>query len=214
MSSGSEKSRLGSDVEKWIVEARQGDREALGRLLEMCRHYLLLVAGQELTPALRAKVAPSDIVQDTLMSAGRDYQRFRGCSGEELLAWLRGILRYNVADIHRLYSTEKRQASREIAWDDVPWDERPKDPAESPSRQVQAREQDEQLEKALQQLPEHYRQVIRMYSMERLSFVQIAEKLSSTPDAVRKLWGRAVEELAKHLVSSDGSLPSLRPDGA
>jgi DNA-directed RNA polymerase specialized sigma24 family protein len=36
---------------------------------------------------------------------------------------------------------------------------------------------------------------------EGLTFAQIAEKLSGTTDAVRKLWGRAVEELAKLLDS-------------
>lgn len=200
MSSESERPRMGADVEKWILDARQGDQGALGRLLDMCRHYLLLVAGKELAPALRAKIAPSDIVQDTLMAAGRNYPRFLGGSEEELLAWLRGILRNNVADIHRQYNTEKRQASREVPLAEVPRDEIPLDPGDSPSWQVQVREQDEQLEKALQQLPEHYRQVLRMYSMEKWTFVQIAEKMGSTADAVRKLWGRAAEELARHLI--------------
>ena len=191
--------REAAAVEKWIVEARQGDREALGRLLELCRHYLLLVAGTELTPALWAKVAPSDIVQDTLMAAGRDYPRFAGGNEEELLAWLRGILRNNVADAHRQFQTEKRRASREVSLTEVPPSELPLDQTESPSRQAQTHEQDEQVEKAMQQLPPHYRQVLRMHTMDGLTFVQIAAKLGRSADSVRKLFGRAVEELAEHL---------------
>ncbi|HEY1379599.1 MAG TPA: sigma-70 family RNA polymerase sigma factor, partial [Gemmataceae bacterium] len=72
---------------------------------------------------------------------------------------------------------------------------------ETPSVHAQVREQDEQLQRALRELPGHYRQVLQLHSSEGLTFVQIAEKLESTPDAIRKLWGRAVEELAKLLDS-------------
>ena len=201
MSAEPERTREAADVEKWIGEARQGDREALGRLLDICRHYLLLVANQELAPALWAKTAPSDIVQESLMEAGHTFPRFHGGTEDQLLAWLRGILRNNVANVRRHFETEKRQVSREIPLAETPLDEMPPDQAESPSRQAQAHEQEIQLERAIQQLPEHYRQVLRMHTTEDLTFAQIAGKLGSTPDAVRKLWGRAVDELAKLLES-------------
>jgi RNA polymerase sigma-70 factor (ECF subfamily) len=196
-----ERPREGAEVEKWIGEARQGDREALGRLLDICRHYLLLVANQELAPPLWAKIAPSDVVQESLMEAGHTFPRFHGSTEDQLLAWLRGILRNNVANIQRHFETEKRQVSREIPLAETPLAEMPLDQAESPSRQALAREQDDQLERAMQKLPEHYRQVLRMHTTEDLTFVQVAEKLGSTADAVRKLWGRAVDELAKLLES-------------
>jgi RNA polymerase sigma-70 factor (ECF subfamily) len=202
VSSGSGTPREAAQVEKWIEDARQGDREALGRLLDMCRHYLLLVANKELTPALWAKVAPSDIVQDSLLEAGRDFPGFLGDSEEELLAWLRSILHNNVLNIRRHFETGKRQVELEVPLEQCPDDQLLKgmsSPTETPSRQAQAREQDAQLQQALRQLPEHYRQVILLRSTENLTFAQIAEKLGSTPDAVRRLWGRAVEELAKLL---------------
>lgn len=195
----SERPREAADVEKWIGEAQKGGREALGRLLDLCRQYLLVMANQELTPALWAKVAPSDIVQDTLLAAGRDFPRFHGNSEEDLLAWLRGILRNNVANVQRHFETEKRQVAREVPLDEVPRDEMPPDREESPSGLARAHEQDAQVEKALQQLPAHYRQVLQLHTLDRLTFVRIAEMLNSTADAVRKMWGRAAEELAKHL---------------
>jgi RNA polymerase sigma factor (sigma-70 family) len=67
------------------------------------------------------------------------------------------------------------------------------------------REQSEQLEQAMQHLPEHYRQVLRLHTTDGLTFAQTAEKLGSTADAVRKLWRRAVEELAKRLERPDES---------
>jgi RNA polymerase sigma-70 factor, ECF subfamily len=199
VSAESERPREAVEVEKWIGKAQKGDREALGRLLNVCRHYLLLMANQELTPALWAKIAPSDIVQDTLLEAGRDFPRFHGGNEEELLVWLGAILRNNVANVRRHFETAKREVDREIPLEELPRVEMPPDQTESPSRQAQAHEQDEQLEKALRQLPEHYRQVLRMHTTDGLSFVQIAAKMGTSADAVRKLFGRAVEDLAKHL---------------
>jgi RNA polymerase sigma-70 factor (ECF subfamily) len=196
--------REGGEVENWIVQAREGNQEALGRLLDTCRRYLLLVANQDLTPAIWAKVAPSDIVQETLLEAGRDFLRFRGATEEELLGWLRQMLQNNVANVYRHFNAEKRQVDREVSLEDVAADaflHNAHHPIETPSMHAQAHEQDEQLGRAIRQLPEHYRQVLFLHTSEDLTFVQIAEKLGSTPDAVRKLWGRALEELAKLLES-------------
>jgi RNA polymerase sigma-70 factor, ECF subfamily len=204
VSSGSGTPKEVAEVEKWIDLARQGNREALGRLLDLCRHYLLLVANQELTPALWAKIAPSDIVQDTLLEAGRDFPGFLGGNEDELLAWLRSILRNNVANVRRHFETEKREVDREVPLEECSPEELLEgavSPTETPSKYAQAREQDEQLQRAIGQLPERYRHVLLLKSIENLTFPQIAERLGSTEDAVRKLWGRAVEELLKLLDS-------------
>jgi RNA polymerase sigma-70 factor (ECF subfamily) len=195
----SETPRQVADVEKWITEARAGSREALGQLLEVCRRYLLLVANEEQDPSLQAKVSPSDLVQETLLEAGRDFPRFQGASEPELLAWLRCILRNNLANAQRHFEAQKRQVSREVPLAEAPLDQlrdRTLDQGDSPSAQALARERDEQLERALQQLPDQYRQVLQWHSRDKLTFVQIAEKMGRTADAVRKLWGRAIEELA------------------
>lgn len=202
MPAESERLREAAEVEKWIAQARQNDREALGRLLEMCRNYLLLVANQELAPELGVKVAASDIVQDSLLEAGRDFPRFHGVREEELLVWLSSILRNNVANVRRHFETQKRQVSREVPLEDSAVGDLVDNlasPCETPSKHAQAREQDEQLEQALQQLPTHYRQVLYLYTTENLKFPQIAAKLGSTEEAIRKLWGRALEELSKQL---------------
>lgn len=208
MSAESERLRETADVEKWIREALLGNREALGRLLDLCRHYLLLVASQELAPALQVKVSPSDIVQETMMEAGRDFPRFQGHTEKELLAWLRSILRNNVTNARRHFETGKRHIDREIPLTEAPsegFQQNLLDRGESPSSLASAREQNEQLEQAMQQVPEHYRQVLRLHNTDGLTFTEIAEKLGSTGDAVRKLWGRAVEELAKRLERPDES---------
>src|SRR5262245_9801346 len=92
------------------AHARADTGDARRRLLEALRGYLLMVAGEELDPALRAKGGASDLVQETFLEAHRDFNQFRGADEAELLAWLRRLLLNNVANFGRRYrGTEKRQ---------------------------------------------------------------------------------------------------------
>src|SRR5437588_9890039 len=104
------------DASRYLPAARAGSSEALGQALEMCRNYLLLVAGQELDPELCAKGGASDLVQETFLEAQRDFAQFRGSSEAELLGWLRQSLLHNIANFKRRYrGTGKRAVGREVA---------------------------------------------------------------------------------------------------
>jgi RNA polymerase sigma-70 factor (ECF subfamily) len=141
-------------------------------------------------------------VQDTFLEAVRDFPRFEGTTEQELLSWLRCILRNNVANVHRHYETDKRQTVREITLEKAAADDLLHDavkPSEPPSRKVEDHEQNEQLGKALGRLPEHHRQVLLLHVSEGWTFAQIAEKRDSTDEAVRKLCKRAIDELMKLL---------------
>ena len=52
-----------------LESAQNGSSKSLGKLLETCREYLLLVANQTLDHDLQAKVGPSDLVQETFLHA-------------------------------------------------------------------------------------------------------------------------------------------------
>jgi RNA polymerase sigma-70 factor (ECF subfamily) len=160
-------------MNEWIEAARQGSPDALGQVLEYCRPYLLAVANEQLETDLQAKAGASDLVQDTFVEAHRDFAVFRGRSEEELLTWLRQILLHNLANVRRQYrATEKRQVQREVSIDSAPEKELRGglvDDGSSPSAQARAREQDAALERAMEQLPASYRQVIQWRSLERCS---------------------------------------------
>jgi RNA polymerase sigma factor (sigma-70 family) len=79
------------------------------------------------------------------------------------------------------------------------------DEGSSPSAQARARERDAALERALEQLPESYRQVIEWWSIERYSFEEIGQRLKCSAGAARKLWTRAVEKLQRMLGPADES---------
>ena len=75
-----------------LEQARRGDDAALGQLLELYRNYLRLVARSLISAALRVKLEPSDLVQETFLKAHREFAQFAGRSEPELVAWLRQIL--------------------------------------------------------------------------------------------------------------------------
>jgi RNA polymerase sigma-70 factor (ECF subfamily) len=189
----------------WLAAARAGSSEALGRVLEACRGYLLLVAGEDLDPDLRAKGGASDLVQQTFLEAQGAFGRFRGDSEDELLAWLRQLLRNNLIDFTRQYrATAKRGVDREVplAGGDTP--SRASDvgvPADtpSPSGHAMARERDDALRAALDRLPEDYRAILRLRYEDGLGFDAIATRLGRSAEAARKLWARAVARLQQEM---------------
>jgi RNA polymerase sigma-70 factor (ECF subfamily) len=166
---------------------------------------LLGISHRELDAGLRAKVAPSDLVQDTFLEAQHAFPRFQGSTEAELCAWLGSILRHNVTDLRRRYhASQKRDVLREVSLDQAARAELQASllaADQSPSKQAVAREQDQALHRALTRLPELYRKVLTWRSYERCSFEEVGRRLDRTPEAARKLWSRAVEQLQRLLES-------------
>jgi RNA polymerase sigma-70 factor (ECF subfamily) len=187
------------EVNRWLESARSGSSDALGRVFELCRQYLLLVANRELDSDLQAKIGPSDLVQESLLEAQRDFGRFHGATEADLRAWLRRILLNNVANIREHYrATQKREVSREVSLDGV-LDGSGADllvaGEPTPSKQAAAQERNEELERALAQLPDHYAEALRLRHQENCSFEEIGQRTGRSAEAARKVWARAVEQL-------------------
>jgi RNA polymerase sigma-70 factor (ECF subfamily) len=207
MSSGQERSALAEVVGRWLQPAHAGSSEAVGHVLEECRRYLLLVANRALDADLQPKVGPSDLVQDTLLEAQRDFGQFHGNTAADLRAWLRRILLNNVANVREHYrATRKRDVGRELPIDrviDGPRQEILVSKEPSPSGHVVANERSVALARAMALLPEQYRDALRLRHQESCSFEEIGRCTGRSADAARKLWARAVEQLKQILKQSD-----------
>lgn len=186
-----------------IRAARAGSAEALGRLLEGCRAYLLLIANQHLAPVLRGKAGGSDLVQETFLEAQHDFGQFQGRTRDDLLAWLRGILLHNLADFNRRFrSTAARQIAQERDLDAPEIRElHQKLVADTPGppERAAAAEEIERLRQKVVALPEDYRQVLMLRHVEGRSFPEIARMMGRSTGAVQKLWFRAVEVLRQEM---------------
>lgn len=189
-----------------LRDARDGSTEALGRVLERCRAFLLRIAEQEMGADLRAKGGASDLVQDTFLEAQRDFPHFAGRSEAELLAWLRRMLLNNLSNFIRQYrGTEKRRVDREEAIDQRPLSKStPRELADSmrtPSGVLMEQEQADQLAQAMAKLTPQYQKVLTLRYQQECTFEEIGRELGMTFSAARKLWLRAVFQLQQELSS-------------
>jgi RNA polymerase sigma-70 factor (ECF subfamily) len=197
-------------IERMLEGARGGDRSQLGHLFEACRSYLGVLARAQVEPWLQAKVDASDIVQETLLEAHRDFGRFHGKTAAEWLAWLREILSHNAADYVRRYgTTEKRQARREVSLGARPDGSdassfacEPADPGASPSQQAICHERELHLANALAKLAPDYQEVIMLRNLQRLPFDEVARRMGRSRPAVQMLWMRAVRKLQQEMTDT------------
>ncbi|GAB5402143.1 MAG: sigma-70 family RNA polymerase sigma factor [Aureliella sp.] len=196
-----------------IESARRGETQSLGQLLQSYFNYLTVLANTQLDTRLRRRVSPSDLVQETMLAAHRDFHAFRGNSPQELVGWLRQIL------IHVLHGSfakhvkaEKRDMRREVSIDQlrVSVDRSAMNlaailPARSASPSTPILEQERALELAdrLAELQPDYREVIVLRNLQGLSFDEVAERMERSSGAVRMLWLRAIDRFRKNYDDAD-----------
>jgi RNA polymerase sigma-70 factor, ECF subfamily len=96
-----------------LEQARAGDAIARGELLELYRNYLRLVARSLISTALRVKLDPSDLVQETFLKAHREFTQFAGRGEPELVAWLRRILVTSLANQVKHHRRRARDHQRQ-----------------------------------------------------------------------------------------------------
>jgi RNA polymerase sigma-70 factor (ECF subfamily) len=194
------------DPEQLLREARAGDGATLGRLLELYRQYLGLLARVQIGQRLQGKVDASDLVQETFLEAHRHFARFRGASEAEVVRWLRQILAAKLADLLRRYlGAQARDVRLERALEgaldrsSALLDGGLMAPESSPSQQAVRREQAVLLADALGELPDDYRVVLVLRHLEGLTFPEVARRMGRSLDSVEKLWMRALARLRQLL---------------
>ncbi len=201
----------GSDVEQLLGAARQGHLEPLGQLLQSYRNYLNILATAQLDHRLRRRMSASDLVQEAMLAAHRDFGKFRGASEREFLAWLRQIL---IHCLHHAFDTHVKAQRRDVRCE-ISLDQAGRaldrsaahalaDPGPSPSAPARQRERAVALADQLAKLRPEYREVIVLRNLQGLSFEEIAARMDRKTGAVRMLWLRAIEKFKQVYEPIDG----------
>lgn len=186
-------------VVRLLEEARAGSLQALGELFERHRPYLLLIANAELGEEFRARLGPSDAVQLTWLKVQQHFGQFLGQTPDIWKAWLRKVLRNTLKNCEREHRAAQCDVKAEVPLHGEAGAAPARGlaaPGPSPSSIVRKDERDRLLLDAVERLPEHYREVVRLHSLDGVPFQEIARRQGKSESAVRKLWGYAVEMLA------------------
>lgn len=200
-----------SSPEKLLRLVRGGDSARMGHLLQMYRNYLQLLAESELDRKLRARISPSDVVQETMLEAHRDFEQFRGTSEAEFIGWLRQILIHNLAEvISRHVLTEKRDVRRDVSLAklhnsferstmqlrDVLLAN-----VDSPSDVALRRERAVLLADLMAELSDSHREVLLLRNLRGLPFKTVAVRMERSVAATKMLWMRAIKQLHERSLS-------------
>ncbi len=190
-----------------LTAARAGDMDALGRLMDRYRPYLLKLANEELDPAVRTKLGASDVVQETMLAAQRLLAEFEGEEERQLKAWLRAVLRNDLKDARKRFrDVAKRNLRREVGLEPTTGADssvqpgmQVQQPGPTPRTQAAIDEETLRLNAAIARLPEDYQLILRLRNWEDLAFADIAKRMERSAEACRKIHSRAFAALQKEL---------------
>lgn len=173
--------------------------------LEKYRDYLRLLARMEMDPRLRAKLDPSDLVQQTLLKAHQAMGQFQYRTEAEVTAWLRKILVHALIDAVRQFGTAGRDmnlersleesASRLEAWLGAEHS--------SPSERAERNELLLRLAGALDRLPADQRTAVERKHLRGESLEAIAQAMNRSVTAVAGLLRRGIDRLQALLAEGE-----------
>jgi RNA polymerase sigma-70 factor (ECF subfamily) len=192
-----------------LDQARRGDRDALGRLLEAERRALHGLAQRRLGRRVAVRVDASDIIQQTFLEAHRSFPQFAGHDVREWVAWLQGILDHKVAGAIRDHALlQKRSVRRDRSLDDSqggagPLKQELDGGHSTPSQRAIRGEQEQLLTEALTVLPDDQREAVRLRHLEGWALADIARHLGRTPAATAGLIKRGMQTLRRRLHRGD-----------
>jgi RNA polymerase sigma-70 factor (ECF subfamily) len=191
------------DTDVLLDRARAGDADAVNRLLFRNRRRLREVVEVRLDPRLAARVDPSDVVQDALLEAHRQFPEYLRSQPLPVFPWLRRLAFQKLVELERRHlAAGKRSVRREVALapllsdDSVAMMARRLFSSDSgPARRVLRAEQQARVRHALEQLGDKDRELLIMHYMERLEIQEIGAILELGPSAVKMRHLRALHRL-------------------
>jgi RNA polymerase sigma-70 factor (ECF subfamily) len=184
------------ELDAAIRAARAGDTSALRNLYGRHQGRLLNFVASAMEPALRAKVTPEDVLQDTLLESARGIDRYDPEKGSSFYSWLVGIAKHKISESRRAQGARKRAMVGSLDGSkkaDVVSEQT------SPSGGAVRNERRGRLLDALADLPERQGEAIRLRYLEGLSVAETGQRLDASESAIKSLVSRGMAELGRKL---------------
>lgn len=185
-----------------LRRAKAGSGEALEELYRRYGAKLLRIIRLQLGPSLRDRLDSQDILQASLLKSFQNIGSFEAEDGSSLLSWLSAISRNEIRDQAEFHGRGKRDHRKDVGLASTAIDVLPLDARSALSRAVLA-EEAQRMERAIEALPENYRDVIVLRKLEERSWKDVATALGRSEDASRMLLARALAALTVALEKID-----------
>jgi RNA polymerase sigma-70 factor (ECF subfamily) len=186
-------------IEELADRATRGDTDAFDQLIRTQLARLEKHVGRRLGDRVRGLIECDDVLQETMLKACGAIQNFVWYGEEAFFRWLARIAE------HVIWKASQKKSPPKLVVE-VTADDRT-----TPMTRAARKERAGRLERAIADLSEDHRRVIRMTRLEGCSIAQVAEAMARTPNAVKKLLARALEQLRKRYGDTTGSLLMVSP---
>lgn len=176
---------------------------------EADRGYLLVLARLRLTGWVRARVEPSDVVQQTLLRAHANADQLRADTPDGRRAWLRQILANVIHDQLRRFTADARDVGREqvlrrgLDESSARLDAYLAADQSSPSERACRIEELVRLTTAIAGLPADQRTAVELRHLDGWAVDRIAEHMGRSAEAVGGLLRRGMAALRAGLTRGD-----------
>lgn len=176
-----------------VHRAKAGDEQALNDLFEAHYQQLRRYVRIRLGPKLRREFESQDVLHSAFRGALRNLPDFEPQGDEAWVRWLASIIHHTISDKARQQDAQKRGGGDRGVGGTQGAGLLSQSPVGSPSPPAlaEAREEEDLLYAALEQLPDGKRQILVMAHIQKLSHAEIGEQVGCKADAVRHRIARA-----------------------
>lgn len=187
-----------------VAASLSGDRSAFGQIVTRYQTLICSIAYNGTGNVRRSE----DLAQETFIVAWRDLRQLR--DPDRLRSWLCGIVRHRVSHGYERgrrepsHDAQPLEAAREFAA-----------PEPTPSDEAVTREEQAILWRALEEIPEVYREPLILFYREHQSIEHVAVELDLTEEAVRQRLSRGRKLLQEQVTAFvSGALARTAPTEA
>lgn len=190
-----------------LTAATGGDVAALMALLTTCHDDVRDFLARRIPAAFAGTIDADDLMQETHVAAFRRIRQFRATDDRAFGRWLRAI------GVYRLRKALRRQRAMKRGGGNPAQSIHPQGDSvavildilvasgRTPSMSLARLEAIDALVSAIDDLPEDYREVVRLVNLEGLPVAEVAARMGKTERAVHNLCYKARERLRDLLAS-------------
>ena len=179
-----------------IEQYQHGNQGALERLFERYTPRLLRIVAYRMGKPVSSLVDHEDIVQEAVIRAYKTIGAFECRTKGSFFAYMVRILNATIVDAARGALAERRGSGevKALSAFDLSACLFPSD-CPTPSSVLRRKELNERLERALLELPEHYRNLVVDHDLSHMSYKEIAERMGISVNNARVGHHRALGKL-------------------